>query len=307
MIRGRLIEAIRDGDDPLDLIDLIDKHGRPRSTHPVWLTDLPAVVADAGIAVRTWPGWETRSRSSGGYVAVWAIGVHHDASSPSTSTDSACSYCWETSGNRPVGAVYLARDGEVVIGAAGATNTQGKGGPWATTQGVIPVDSGNSYVLSIEAANNGVGEPWPAVQLDAYTRLVAALSRAYRVPTVDVVAHFEWAPDRKIDPAGPPYETPGDVNRRWDMGRFRHDVDAVLEEPMEGTRMLAIYKPSFDSPGYDPAWFVVFWSGIVRRATNADVELAHRLGIPELEIDSPDQYDDLLHVSGSTYPARGAA
>ena len=125
----RRIRALRDGDDPLDVVDLIDRHGRPRGA-PIWLHNLPAVIADAGLRVRTWPGWESRARASGGYVGVWAIGVHHDASSPSTSTDNACRYCWESSENRPVGAVYLARDGEVVVGAAGATNTQGKGGPW---------------------------------------------------------------------------------------------------------------------------------------------------------------------------------
>jgi hypothetical protein len=69
-------------------------------------------------------------------------------------------------------------------------------------------------------------------------------------------------------------------------------------------RMLAIYRPTFDSPGYDPAWFVVFSSGLVRRATNADVTMAGRLSLPTIELNSPDQYDELLRVSGSTYPGR---
>lgn len=68
--------------------------------------------------------------------------------------------------------------------------------------------------------------------------------------------------------------------------------------------MIALYRPTFASPGYDPAWFAVFASGAVRRATNADVALAKRLAVPTIDLDSPDQYDDLLAVSGSTYPAR---
>jgi hypothetical protein len=66
--------------------------------------------------------------------------------------------------------------------------------------------------------------------------------------------------------------------------------------------MLAIYRPTFSSPGYDPAWFCVFASGVVRRATNADVALAGTLNVPTIPLDSLDQYRDLLHISGSAYP-----
>ena len=93
----------------------------------VWLHDLPYVIAAAGIPHRTWPGWETRSRSSGGYDAVWALGVHHTASS--TTPDNDCSYMWQNSPDRPIGTMLLDRAGLVTVGAAGATNTQGKGGP----------------------------------------------------------------------------------------------------------------------------------------------------------------------------------
>ncbi|WP_218214598.1 hypothetical protein, partial [Ursidibacter maritimus] len=75
-----------------------------------------------------WPGWETRSRSTGGYDNILAIGTHHTAST--TSPDSDCSYMWGGSPDEPIGAVLLDRTDEVTIGAAGATNTQGKGGPY---------------------------------------------------------------------------------------------------------------------------------------------------------------------------------
>lgn len=67
--------------------------------------------------------------------------------------------------------------------------------------------------------------------------------------------------------------------------------------------MLAIYRPTFAAPpNYDPAWFVVFASGAVRRATNPDVKLAGDLNVPTLLLDSPDQYAELLRASGSQYP-----
>jgi hypothetical protein len=199
----------------------------------VWLRDLPDVVADAGLDVERWPDWENRSRSSGGYDALWAVFVHHTASSASTEAD--CSYMWDsTSGDQPIGALYLARDGLVVVGAAGATNCQGQGGPFATSHGQIPTDRGNSYGLAIEAGNAGTGEPWPTAQTDAYVRLVTALCAAYRLdPARDVAAHFEWT-NRKIDTAGPSPWATGTAS--WDMDGFRRDV-AACDEPDEGDEM----------------------------------------------------------------------
>ena len=53
--------------------------------------------------------------------------------------------------------LYLDRGGTWWVLAAGATNTNGKGGPW----GPIPANSANSRVIGIEAGNNGIGEPGP--------------------------------------------------------------------------------------------------------------------------------------------------
>jgi hypothetical protein len=190
----------------------------------LWLHDLPAIIAGAGLPVRTWKGWETRARSSGGYDALWGIGVHHTASN--TSPDSDCRYMWEGSPDRPIGAMLLDRTGLITVGAAGATNTQGKGGPRACSKGTIPLDAGNRYTLSIEAANTGTGEPWPQVQQDHYVRLCAALCAAYGLTAGDVFAHgpkvpVEWT-SRKIDPAGPSRWASGTAS--WDMDRFRGDV-----------------------------------------------------------------------------------
>ena len=123
----------------------------------------------------------------------------------------------------------MPRDGVVTVGAAGATNTQGKGGPWTLSTGTIPLDRGNSFGLAIEAANAGTGEAWPAAQTSAYVELVAALCAAYGLdPTRDDLSHREWCEPscagRKIDPAGPsPWAT---GSSSWAMGGFRADVAA---------------------------------------------------------------------------------
>ena len=47
-------------------------------------------------------------------------------------------------------------------------------------------------------------------------------------PARDVVAHREWAPDRKIDPAGQSAYADGGAS--WDMNLFRHDVATCWED-----------------------------------------------------------------------------
>lgn len=189
----------------------------------IWLRDLPDVIDAAGLEVSTYEGWETRSRSSGGYDEVWAVFCHHTASN--TSAESDTHYMWaadSSNDDTPVGALYLGRDGAVIVGAAGATNCQGKGGPWPSSHGSIPLDKGNCYGIAIEAANNGTGEPWPIAQQEAYVTLVAALCDHYGLDMArDVVAHCEWAPTRKIDPAGESKWATGSSS--WDMDSFRTD------------------------------------------------------------------------------------
>lgn len=209
----------------------------------IWLWKLPEWFRDAGLDFDTWPGWETRSRSSGGYNEIYAIECHHTADS-GKSLDASCRSGFNTAEFAPVGALRLGRNGKWVFGAAGATNTSGKGGPLACSRGIIPLNDANRYVISIEAQNGGTGEVWPAVQLDSYVRGVAAMIRGLekdygiKLSTSpqwgDIHAHFEWAPTRKIDPAGghgqSPFAVLSDRYLRWDMDQFRAAVAAELNE-----------------------------------------------------------------------------
>jgi len=214
-----------------------------------WLRDLPDVIGNAGLRYRTWPGWENRARSSGGYDQVWAVFAHHTASK--TSPDNDCSYMWDDDGtsDQPIGALLLDRTGLITIGAAGATNTQGKGGPWSLSKGTIALDKGNAYGIAVEAANNGVGEAWPKAQTDVYPRLVAALCDAYGLDVDrDVLAHFEWCqpscPGRKVDPVGPSPWASG--AQSWNMDAFRTAAagspSPQPEPPEEDDDMLFIAK-----------------------------------------------------------------
>jgi hypothetical protein len=188
------------------------------------LVDLADVLRGAGVPVEEVDGWQFRARSGAGYAQSGpvAIIVHHTASGPGKDGQRDVQELTFECAVKPMANLYLDRGGRWWVCAAGATNTNGKGGPL----GPLPTNSANSRVIGIEAGNNGVGEPWPDVMQESYVVGVAALAAAYRIDAGHVYAHHEWAPSRKIDPAGP--SRFGSVNRyaSWDMGSFRAAVAA---------------------------------------------------------------------------------
>jgi hypothetical protein len=145
-------------------------------------------------------GWERRSRGSGGFDSP-PLGIcwHHTASSASVNND--LNYMIHNSPDAPIGNMLLARDGVVWPIAAGAANTQGKGGPTSFSRGTVPLDQGNTRMWAIEAQNNGVGEDWAQVQIDAYFLVNTALSQMFGNQVTDLCSHQFYAPSRKIDPA----------------------------------------------------------------------------------------------------------
>jgi hypothetical protein len=104
----------------------------------------------------------------------------------------------------PLCNLLLGRHGTVVCIASGRANHAGAGG-WMGL-------SGNSTVLGIEAENDGTGEPWPEQQIAAYLLVCAAMVVGMGSTPDLVCYHREWAPTRKIDPAGPGIPT-GDTWR----------------------------------------------------------------------------------------------
>lgn len=196
-----------------------------------WLHDLPSVLRKAGLSVVEVDGWQARTFAS------WSPGyterpshfmVHHTASKTTPAND--INYIVNAPLS-PIANVYLARDGVIYVIAAGRVVTNGKGSaPWCTGKvGCPPDNMMNHYAISCEAANDGVGEPWPKVQTDAYVKMAAAICAAYDIPVDRVRGHAEWAPDRKIDPAGPSPWAVGSAT--WDMNAFRKSVTALIVPP----------------------------------------------------------------------------
>jgi hypothetical protein len=208
----------------------------------VWLADLAGVLRRAGLYVVEVAGWQTRSYPTWtppGYIEPPThIMVHHTASNTTPEND--VNYLL-TAPISPIANIYLARNGACHVLAAGRVATNGKGSSLAWNGGV-PDNTMNHYAISIEAANNGIGEPWPKVQTDAYVTLCAALSTAYGIPVDHVRGHFEWAPGRKIDPAGPSPWATGAAS--WDMNAFRRDVRNRIAPHIELGDNMKLLNPS---------------------------------------------------------------
>jgi hypothetical protein len=209
--------------DPLDAIDASDPPPGTVARGGRSLTDLADVLRRAGLRVHEVDGWEQRQRGGSGYGQADPIGVivHHTASPPSWDGQPDTRFLTFDCDVKPMANLYLDRGGQWWVLAGGATNTNGAGGPW----GPIPRDSANSRVIGIEAGNNGVGEPWPDVMQDSYVAGVAALADAYGVEAANILSHQEWAPTRKVDPAGPSRFGSVNGSGSWDMDRFRAAVN----------------------------------------------------------------------------------
>ena len=192
-----------------------------------YLDELADVCRSAGLIVHELDGWQRRARGSGGYDSgrPTHVMVHHTASNPGSDPDGDVAYIAFGATDAPLANLYLSRSGEVTVIAGGATNTNGSGSaPWP---GGCPDDSMNTHAIGIEAANNGVGEPWPHVQQGAYMALCAALCEAYLIDTSLVRGHAEWAPGRKVDPAGQSMWASGSAT--WHMDIYRDDVADIVD------------------------------------------------------------------------------
>jgi N-acetyl-anhydromuramyl-L-alanine amidase AmpD len=120
----------------------------------------------------------------------------------------------------------LGRDGTVYYIASGRANHAGT----AKSVGTVSAGDGNFLYIGIEAFNDGVGEPYPAAQYDAYVLLVAALCVYVTKSSVNTVAgHKETSVTGKIDP-------------RFDMNDFRAAVDKKMNELKTGNAVVQMSR-----------------------------------------------------------------
>lgn len=155
---------------------------------------LPDRIRAYGVDVIETDGWRTRGSET---FAPEVIVAHHTAN-PNRADAPSLGLVIRGRADLPgpLCQVLLSRSGKAYIVASGRANHAGAGS-W---KGI----SGNTRALGIEAENDGVGEPWPDAQLEAYFRVAAAMCDG-TTPARGaewICGHKEWAPTRKIDPRG---------------------------------------------------------------------------------------------------------
>ena len=175
------------------------------------LTWLAEVLRNAGLKVAEQPGWEDRGRGPMG--SVRGVICHHTAGPKAGNMPSLKVITDGRPGlSGPLSQLGLGRDGTWFVVAAGRANHAGAG-VW---KGIA---TGNSSFIGVEAENMGTpADPWPAVQMDAYKRGVAAILNKLGEDVSMCCGHKEYAlpRGRKPDPS-------------FDMDKFRTDVDAIMK------------------------------------------------------------------------------
>ena len=164
---------------------------------PFSLTWLPQVLQDAGLKVALVDGWE--ARGSGDMGSVKGVICHHTAGPRGSGNMPSLRTIIDGRPDLPgpLAHLGLGRDGTYYVVAAGRCNHAGKG-EWNGET------SGNTHFIGIEAENTGGHDdfPWPAVQLDAYQRGVAAIFKHLNLTHACCAGHKEYAlpAGRKPDP-----------------------------------------------------------------------------------------------------------
>lgn len=184
-----------------------------------WLAD---VLRAAGCAVDETivPDWKYRGHTDGPFSPVGVLG-HHTAGPATGDLPSLRTVRDGRPGlDGPLANLMLSRAGVWVPIAAGRAWHAGAADD-ATRWPWVPRGDGNGYLIGIEAESSGTGD-WTAQQLAAYPHGVAALLAHLGAGADRFLGHLEWAPSRKVDPAGWP----------GGMARFRATIPTALEDDM---------------------------------------------------------------------------
>jgi hypothetical protein len=187
----------------------------------IWL---PQVLKQAGLKVAEVPGWQNRGRGDMG--RPFGVLCHHTAGARHGNMPSLQVLIDGRVGLKgPLAQLGLGRDGTYYVIAAGLCQHAGPGA-WQD------ISTGNTSFIGIEAENTGVANdsPWPAIQLAAYHRGVAAILRHLGLGADRCVGHKEWAPTRKIDPS-------------LDMSAFRNAVASILAGAIPPFELIPAAEP----------------------------------------------------------------
>ncbi len=175
------------------------------------LTWLPTVLRKAGLNVIEQPGWQTRGH--GDMSKVEGILCHHTAECRDTNTEPALQVITHGRPDLPGPLAHLG------LGQAGDYYVIAAGKAWHAGRGLWNGVPGNhtGRLIGIEAENDGIGEAWTDVQMEAYAKGCAAIAKHCGFGIAAVLGHKEYAlpKGRKSDPS-------------FDMAAFRLRVAGYM-------------------------------------------------------------------------------
>ena len=162
------------------------------------LLALPAALRAAGLDVLEVDGWQTRDRP--GLFTPTGVLWHHTATTRRPPHDMpSLDVCIDGRSDLPgpLCQILAGRSGRLAVISVGRCNHAGAGGPLPG----IPANDGNRHLVGIELENDGIGEAYPAAQIDAAVTATAVILALLGQTPDRVWFHREWTP-RKPDPRG---------------------------------------------------------------------------------------------------------
>lgn len=184
-----------------------------------WLAD---VLHAARLQLAPLDGWQGRGRE---LTTINGVVWHHTAT-PASSSDEAVARILRDGRSDlpgPLSQLGLDRRGRFWLIADGKCSHNGYG-TWANQS------------IGIEAFNNGTGEPWSALQVDAWIRGTVAILRHLGFNEGHVLGHKETDPTRKRDPLG------------IDMPSVRRQIASLLRPPVSDP----VYGPVYPEDDMQP-------------------------------------------------------
>lgn len=183
-----------------------------------WLAD---VLHAAHLQLVPLDGWQGRGRE---LTTINGVVLHHTATPTSSPDANVAKILRDGRADLPgpLSQLGLDRQGRFWLIADGKSNHNGHG-MWG------------NQAIGIEAFNDGKGEAWPAVQIDAWQRATAAILAHLNLNEGHALGHRETDPDRKIDPRG--------VN----LEAFRRRVAQLLRPTVEDDPLMPVAKDDQDA------------------------------------------------------------
>ncbi|WP_432027472.1 N-acetylmuramoyl-L-alanine amidase [Streptomyces sp. 1222.5] len=179
---------------------------------PMTASTFLAALKAEGVTVVEVGDWPNHNRNTKGpWGPVNGVMIHHTVTRGTANTVQIVRDGYSTLPG-PLCHGMIAKDGKVHLVGYGRANHAGLGDPDVLAAVIAetkpPTDNeatidGNRHFYGFECENMGDDkDPWPAVQIEAIVRVIAAICRHHGWTAHSAIRHLDWQPG-KVDPRGP--------------------------------------------------------------------------------------------------------